>query len=184
MLAPPLASRLVASRLVAFPLAVVPWLVALLGVACGAYQPLEPRLPGQARSLALGPVRNLTPEPELDLRFKQSLRWHLAAQPQVQLRNPGWAELFLEVTLLRFQIQSDRGTTASEATKFSLLLEAEYSLTDQREDKILHAKQRVRVSGNVEVSARTLENPAIRDRAVEKAVDDLSRALIRRILKL
>ncbi|MEE8396478.1 MAG: hypothetical protein V3S29_10525, partial [bacterium] len=84
--------------------AVVLTVLAVLWVGGCGYGGDPARLPGNAASLAIGAVRNLTYTGELDLRLIGALRARLSRNPYFLLAAPGQSELVLDVDLKELQV--------------------------------------------------------------------------------
>lgn len=136
--------------------------VALLGAGCG-YRMETPTLPGNARSLGIGQIRNLTYTGELDVRLKNALRNQLLRNPGFLLTSPERSELVLEISLDELKVSRPLDVADTELSALVYRLRGTVTVYRMGPEKLEILKKRITAGSRLDFDIPVLETPAVRD---------------------
>lgn len=149
--------------------------------ACG-YGPDQARLPGDARSLAIGIIQNRTNAGELDVRLHSQLRRRLLRHPNIIVTSPDKSNLLLETRLNELRITRQRDVSSATVTSLSYTLLGDFSLRDQRNGNFWWHRQPVTAMASLNFNTPTLETPAVQDEALNDTLERFAEQLERHVL--
>ena len=158
----PAAAGLIAVLLVA---------AALTGPAGGCGYRMEGQgLPGNARSLGLGQINNLTFTGELDVRLRSELRRVLLRNPAFSLTSPEASELVMEINLTRLTVT--RPLDVSDTDLSSLRYQLRGTMLLFRREPVKRRILRTRLVARVRLDfdRAVMETPAVRDEIGEDVI--------------
>lgn len=152
------------------------WLVTALLVlwltaaGCG-YQMESSRLPGNATTLAIGNIRNLTYTGQLDIRLKSALRRKLERNPAIRLTAPGSGELLLEIELTELRVGRALDLADTDISSLGYVLSGRMLVRRTGGDKRILIREGVTASTTLNFNQPVIETPAVREEVAADVID-------------
>lgn len=144
--------------------------LAVLWVGGCGYGGDPARLPGNAASLAIGAVRNLTYTGELDLRLIGALRARLSNNPSFLLGPPEQSELVLEVELKELRVSRARAVSSTNLTSMTSVLTGRIVLRHQGPGGRAILQQDISASSVLIFAESIVMTPAVKEQATDRVV--------------
>ncbi len=143
----------------------------LLASGCG-YRMETMGLPGQAGSLGIGTIRNLTYSGGLDVHLKKLLRNRLLRNPNFKLTTPEQSELVLEIELTDLQVGRALDVSDTDISSLSYRLEGRMSLRRGREgEKKVILNRNLTAYSILSFSLPVIETPEVRAEIAEDVLE-------------
>lgn len=156
-------------------------LLTIVLLSCG-YGPDSAHLPGGARSLSIGVIRNLTDAGELDVRLHRQLRRRFLRNPHIVLADSTRGNLLLDIKLISLTVTRGRDVSSTLVTSLSYRLAGEFSLRDARDGTLWRRNQPVDASATLNFDTATQENPAVQDEGLDDVLEAFAAKVERQVL--
>lgn len=152
-------------------------LAAALALAACGYRLDSPRLPDNAGTLFIAPIRNRTTAGELDIRLRQLLRHRLLRHASLDLAAQETADMTLEVQLIELRVTRVRDLASTSVSSIVYDLKGEASLLNRRTRGYYFQRLPVTVSSQLDFASAVVETPAIRDEGLMGVLDKFAERL-------
>lgn len=150
---------------------------AALGLGACGYRLDSPRLPDNAGTLFIAPIRNRTTTGELDIRLAHLLRSRLLRHASFDLAAQEAADMTLDVQLTELRVTRVRDLTSTSVSSIVYTLKGEASLLDRRTRRYYFQRVAVMANSRLDFAAAVVETPAIQDEGLTGVLDKFAERL-------
>ncbi len=155
----------------------------LLAVAGCGYRMETEGLPGNAHSLGIGRIRNLTHTGELDVRLRTELRRRLARNPSFRLTPPERAELQLEVALTRLRVTRPLDVSDTDLSSLRYVLGGVMTVFRRMPERKQIMRRKVNAMVRLDFDRAVIETAAVRDELDEDVIIEFAGQIVQTLYR-